>query len=71
LLVFGPSRLPELGRGLGQAIRAAKGGLSQLVGTSFSAFVRKQPVSQNTIAKFGKIWNEREPELRPAADPHG
>ena len=30
LLVFGPSRLPELGRGLGQAIRAFKAGLDEI-----------------------------------------
>ena len=30
LLVFGPSRLPELGRGFGQAIRAFKTGLEEL-----------------------------------------
>jgi sec-independent protein translocase protein TatA len=27
LLVFGPKRLPELGKGLGEAIRGFKGGL--------------------------------------------
>ena len=30
LFVFGPSRLPELGRGLGQAIRAFKSGLDEI-----------------------------------------
>ncbi len=30
LLVFGPSRPPELGRGLGQAIRALETGLAEL-----------------------------------------
>ena len=30
LLVFGPSRLPELGRGFGQAIRAFKAGLDEV-----------------------------------------
>jgi sec-independent protein translocase protein TatA len=30
LLVFGPSRLPELGRGLGQAIRSFKAGLDEI-----------------------------------------
>jgi sec-independent protein translocase protein TatA len=30
LLVFGPSRLPELGRGFGQAIRAFKAGLDEI-----------------------------------------
>jgi sec-independent protein translocase protein TatA len=30
LLVFGPSRLPELGRGFGQAIRAFKVGLEEI-----------------------------------------
>ncbi len=29
LIVFGPSRLPELGKGLGQAIRGFKSGLSE------------------------------------------
>jgi sec-independent protein translocase protein TatA len=29
LLVFGPSRLPELGRGLGKAIRSFKAGLDE------------------------------------------
>jgi sec-independent protein translocase protein TatA len=29
LLVFGPSRLPELGRGLGEAIRDFKHGLQE------------------------------------------
>lgn len=29
LLVFGPSRLPELGRGLGEAIRDFKQGLQE------------------------------------------
>ncbi len=30
LLVFGPSRLPELGRGFGQAIRGFKAGLDEI-----------------------------------------
>ncbi len=30
LLVFGPSRLPELGRGFGQAIRGFKAGLEEI-----------------------------------------
>ena len=30
LLVFGPSRLPELGRSLGQAIRSFKAGLEEI-----------------------------------------
>jgi sec-independent protein translocase protein TatA len=30
LLVFGPSRLPELGRGFGQAIRSFKAGLEEI-----------------------------------------
>lgn len=30
LLVFGPARLPELGRGFGEAIRAFKAGLDQI-----------------------------------------
>jgi sec-independent protein translocase protein TatA len=29
LLVFGPSRLPEIGRGMGQAIRGFKTGLDE------------------------------------------
>ena len=29
LLVFGPSRLPEIGRGLGKAIRSFKAGLDE------------------------------------------
>jgi sec-independent protein translocase protein TatA len=32
LIVFGPSRLPEIGRGLGQAIRGFRAGLAE--GTS-------------------------------------
>ena len=35
LIVFGPKRLPELGRGLGQAIRGFKAGLHEAeAGTS-------------------------------------
>jgi sec-independent protein translocase protein TatA len=30
LIIFGPSRLPELGKGLGGAIRGFKSGLSEL-----------------------------------------
>jgi len=33
LLVFGPSRLPELGRGFGQAIRGFKAGLEEIGAT--------------------------------------
>jgi sec-independent protein translocase protein TatA len=37
LLVFGPSRLPELGRGFGQAIRSFKAGLEEIKAPQLSA----------------------------------
>jgi sec-independent protein translocase protein TatA len=52
LLVFGPSRLPELGRGFGQAIRSFKAGLEE-VGA------RSQPAPPQLAA-------ETRPRINPA-----
>jgi sec-independent protein translocase protein TatA len=40
LIIFGPSRLPELGKGLGEAIRGFKSGLS---GHEADAGAKKSP----------------------------
>jgi sec-independent protein translocase protein TatA len=42
LLVFGPKRLPELGKGIGEGIRALKGGLKDA-----NADTPKNPADSN------------------------
>lgn len=54
LLIFGPRRLPELGKGLGEAIRGFRDGMKDGNGppppaaptTSSSADVKDQPVQK-------------------------
>ncbi len=48
LLVFGPSKLPELGKGLGQAIRGFKKGMREIDSSNHDTFIdtdeeRKKP----------------------------
>lgn len=50
LVVFGPSRLPELGKGLGKSIRDFKKALSEDDKVS-SAEVKKEAVTQETTEK--------------------
>jgi sec-independent protein translocase protein TatA len=46
LLVFGPKKLPELGKGLGEGIRALKDGMKQQ-----SEEAKQQPTSTTTDVK--------------------
>jgi sec-independent protein translocase protein TatA len=47
LLVFGPKKLPELGKGLGEGIRALKEGMKEHSGDSTTA----QNTNQSTEVK--------------------
>ena len=46
LLVFGPKKLPELGKGLGEGIRALKDGMKQQTEET-----KQQPTSTTTDVK--------------------
>jgi sec-independent protein translocase protein TatA len=46
LLVFGPKKLPELGKGLGEGIRALKDGMKQQ-----SEEAKQQPTATTTDVK--------------------
>lgn len=46
LLVFGPKKLPELGKGLGEGIRALKDGMKQQ-----SEETKQQPTATTTDVK--------------------
>ena len=48
LLVFGPKKLPELGKGLGEGIRALKEGMKDNATASFSSEQSKPTDSKET-----------------------
>jgi sec-independent protein translocase protein TatA len=50
LLVFGPKKLPELGKGLGEGIRALKEGMKDHSSTPASTQASTEP-SKNTETK--------------------
>jgi sec-independent protein translocase protein TatA len=47
LLVFGPKKLPELGKGLGEGIRALKDGMKDQPPTQTSADQSKKPETKS------------------------
>jgi sec-independent protein translocase protein TatA len=48
LLIFGPKKLPELGKGLGEGIRALKEGMKDHTSSSASSEQTKTPDSEET-----------------------
>jgi sec-independent protein translocase protein TatA len=48
LLVFGPKKLPELGKGLGEGIRALKEGMKDHASAASSTEQSKTPESKET-----------------------
>jgi sec-independent protein translocase protein TatA len=61
LLVFGPSRLPELGRGFGQAIRGFKAGLEEIGAARHPAATQlaaEVPTRVDTAPRFGSGTRE-------------
>jgi len=51
LLVFGPKKLPELGKGLGEGIRALKEGMKDNATAASSSDQSKTPESKETETK--------------------
>jgi len=51
LLVFGPRKLPELGKGLGEGIRALKEGMKDHTSTQASSTPASTDQSKNTETK--------------------
>jgi len=47
LLVFGPKKLPELGKGLGEGIRALKDGMKDTPSTPASTDQSKKPETKS------------------------
>ncbi|MBV9341585.1 MAG: twin-arginine translocase TatA/TatE family subunit [Acidobacteria bacterium] len=50
LLIFGPKKLPELGKGIGEGFRALKEGMKEK-SSDQSATASKNPASGNTEVK--------------------
>ena len=50
LLIFGPKKLPELGKGIGEGFRALKEGMKEKAADQ-SAATSKSPASGNTEVK--------------------
>ncbi len=67
LLVFGPKKLPEIGKGLGQALREFKRTSSELMGT-FHEAMEERPRSPAMTDTYAAAGGESHYPYQPPAD---
>ena len=62
LIIWGPSKIPELARGIGKAIREFRRGMSEIEETAQQA---KQQVQQAVAAAAQPQASQAQPQVRP------
>lgn len=62
LLLFGPNKLPELGRAVGRTFREFKNGTREILAEDETPAKKKEEVPQQAAAAPSKVEDKRLPE---------